>query len=511
MKLQPWNALKPKHLFFAVYLIVSTALLVFLIEMTLWGVDWVTGGKLPILVRINHPPNPNDVLKLAIFGESSAIGYNAEYGFENVLFYELGRRRGRPLSIRNYARAGFPFHGYQAEIAKANIRRYDIFLIYAGHNEVHNYLDRVGKFRKPEFKQHRTFQVMPGDDWSLLRRMLDEHSRIYAFLWRYHQRSLDTAVDKAGGWQVPLHVDEFMPEGVLPADERRKIDANFRADLEEIGRLAQKYNKQVIIMSAPNCEDWKPMFSVRNSGLSKEASAGWWNEYSQGERLYREGNYHDALSHFQTAHALDGGVAILNYWIGMTLGHLGRLEESHRFLRLAIDTDGFPVRALNSLSAVEESVANQFPNVHYCNMVETFEKLVERGCQWRQLFSDFQHPSFAGHVVIAHGLLSQIAAIEPFGYQSLDLDSARLNQLVAFYHRELRLSPANQAGTALNRVIWACRTSEISAYPEEFLALAEKSLQLYYENTDKGSEAEQEYNYWTKMIQALRTKRLMNR
>jgi len=33
-----------------------------------------------------------------------------------------------------------------------------------------------------------------------------------------------------------------MPEGVLPANERKQLDTNFRADLEEIGRLAQKYN-----------------------------------------------------------------------------------------------------------------------------------------------------------------------------------------------------------------------------------------------------------------------------
>ena len=511
MKLHSWKPLKPQNLFYAGYLFFSTALFVFLIEMALWGGDLVTRGKLPVLFHGDYPSNPRDFLKIAIFGESSAKGFNADYGFANVLYYELKRRSSRPPYLKNYAREGFPFHGYQAEIVKANIHRYDVFLIYAGHNEVHNYLDSSGKFRKPEFKKYRTFRMKPGDDWSLVRRILEEHSRIYAFLWRYRQHSLDSAVKRAGGWNVPMRWEEFMPEGVLPADERKKIDTNFQADLEEIGRLAQKYHKQVIIMGVPSCEDWKPMFSVHNNELPREASARWSNEYRQGELLCEEGNLKDALSHFQIAHAIDGGVAILNYRIGMTLVNLGRPEESHKFLRRAIDTDGFPARALNSLSAIAESVANQFPNVHYCNMVETFEKLVERGCQWRQLFSDFQHPSFAGHVVIAHGLLSQIAAIEPFGYQSLDLDSARLNELVAFYHREFGFTPAVQAKTEKYRVIWACGTAEISAYPEELFALAEKSLQLYYENTDKGSEAEQEYNHWTKMIQALKAKRLLNR
>jgi hypothetical protein len=511
MKLHSWKPLKPQNLFYAGYLVFSTALLVLLIEMALWGGDLVTWGKLPVLFHGDYPSNPKDFLKVAVFGESSAQGFNADYGFANVLVYELKRRSSRPPYLKNYAREGFPFHGYQAEIVKANIHRYDVFLIYAGHNEVHNYLDSSGKFRKPEFKKYRTFRIKPGDDWSLARRILEEHSRIYALLWRYRQHSLDSAVKRAGGWNVPMRWEEFMPEGVLPPDERKKIDTNFQADLEEIGRLAQKYHKQVIIMGVPSCEDWKPMFSVRNNELSREESARWSSEYRQGELLCQEGNFKDALSHFEIAHAIDGGVAILNYRIGMTLVNLGRLEESHKFLRWAIDTDGFPVRALNSLSVIAESVADRFPNVHYCDMVTTFENLVDRGCRWRELFADFQHPSFAGHVVIAHNFLSKIQESEPFGYQKPEFDSGKLNELVALYHKRFGFSPEDQAKTASLRVIWAYGTSEISAYPEEFFALAEESLRLGYESTDKGSGAEQNFKYWMNLIQARRAERPANR
>jgi hypothetical protein len=511
MKPRPWNLLQRKNLFFAAYLIFATAALVLLVEIALWGVDLVTGGKLPPLCKVYYPPNPKDYLKIAIVGESAAMGFNAEYGFKDVLFYELDRRFNGALYIRNYAREGLPFQGQRAKVVKENIHRYDIFLIYAGHNEVHNYIDRVGKFRKPQFKKYRMFEVVPGDGASLGRRILDGHSRIYALLWRHNQHSLDATVEKAKGWKLRLHFDEFMPEGVLPPDEREKIDTNFRNDLEEIGQLAQEHNKQVILMSAPSCEDWKPMFSVCNRQLSKSDSDKWWNEYRQGESCYQGGHFSDALAHFQVAHAIDGGVAILNYRMGMSLGHLGRLAESHKYLRLAIDTDGFPVRALNSLFTIEESNAARFPNVHYCNMVETFEGLVDRGCQWSELFADFQHPSFAGHVVIAHSFLSKLAEIKSFSYQSPDLDSRKLSELVTLYHKEFGFSPTDQAKTAKQRVMWASGAAEISAYPEDFFALAEKNLQLFYESIGKGSEGEQAYRDGKTLIQIRRDEWRTNR
>jgi tetratricopeptide (TPR) repeat protein len=493
---------------YAAYLVVSSAALLVLLELGLWGLDSITGGTFPVLVRSDYPSNPDDYIKIAIFGESAAQAYGAEKGFEAVLGYDLPKcYPNRKFYIRNYAHAGFTFHGHQAEIAKANMPRYDILLIYAGHNEHHVYLDRIGYFRKPEFKHFRTVRTTPGDDLSLLGRILDYHSRIYALIVRYKQEKLDAAIEKAGGSEARQLFPEFAGEGVLPPGERQKIDGRFRQDLEELARLAEKYGKQVIIMSVPSNESWKPMFSVLSKALPEDKLKAWRHEYFEGLSLYREGKYAQALAHCQNALAIDRGVAILNYLTGMTYRALGNAGESKRFLRLAIDTDGLPIRAPGSLFTIAKSVADNSLNVHYCDMNAIFEKLVDRGSGWEELFVDIQHPTLAGHVVIALGFLGKIAELEPLKnpgdlISQVDFDTVSLGDLLWLYRKQLAISPTDDQTAAEQRISWFYGTSNMSAYPEEFFEQAERELALYHKKYEGSSEAEAYYARVVAMFQA---------
>ena len=480
------KVLRVKTWLYAAYLVVASAALLVLIELGLWGLDALSGGSFPPLVESDYPSSADDYVKIAIFGESAAQGHGAEKNFEAVLRDELPRcYPERKFYITNYARPGFTFHGHQAEIAQANIRRYEILLIYAGHNEHHVYLDSTGYFRKPEFKNVRTVRTMPGDDMSLLRRLLDYHSRIYALITRYRQQQLDAAVAQAGGTDVRHFYPEFDREGVLPPAEREKIDAHFRADLEEIAHLAEQYGKHVILMSVPSNESYKPMFSVLNPAIPEEQRKNWQREYSAGLSLYHEGKFSEALEHFQMALAIDPGVAIVHYYTGMAYRAVGNGDESKKHLRLAIDSDGLPIRAPGSLFAIAKAVADKSPNVHFCDMNAIFEKLVDRGYGWDELFVDIQHPSFTGHVAIALGFLGKIAELEPLKNPSnpiahVDFDTANLRSLVAFYRRQLQISPLDELATAYNRISWFLHGAEMSAYPEDFWKEAERNLAVFY-------------------------------
>ena len=77
-------------------------------------------------------------VKVAIFGGSSAVGYAAPIGFARFLEEAVPGR----LLIDNYAEAGAPFVGFQAELAKVVMPYYDVILVYAGHNEMWSYLYR---------------------------------------------------------------------------------------------------------------------------------------------------------------------------------------------------------------------------------------------------------------------------------------------------------------------------------------------------------------------------------
>ena len=146
-----------------VYLICATFLLLASVELALWGLDRHSPGRFPILEVDDYPSHPENYVKIAVFGESSAKGQGAERGPADVIRYHMQLQfPDRKFYLRNYARPGAFFHGYQAEMAKANMSRYDIIVLYAGHNEAHTILDVNGFFRKPEYKDVLDYIISVG-------------------------------------------------------------------------------------------------------------------------------------------------------------------------------------------------------------------------------------------------------------------------------------------------------------------------------------------------------------
>ena len=70
--------------------------------------------------------------KIAVFGGSSGAGFGSSKSFSDFLEDSLDGN----YIIHNYAQPGATFYRNQAMILKEIIPYYDIFIIYAGHNEV---------------------------------------------------------------------------------------------------------------------------------------------------------------------------------------------------------------------------------------------------------------------------------------------------------------------------------------------------------------------------------------
>ena len=94
--------------------------------------------KFNILRSINTYPEDlfrnNYKIKIGIFGGSSAIGYASQISFSSILknyFYYTNK----DVQIVNYGSSGMPFAGYVSKLIKNEMHKYDLIVIYAGHNE----------------------------------------------------------------------------------------------------------------------------------------------------------------------------------------------------------------------------------------------------------------------------------------------------------------------------------------------------------------------------------------
>ena len=73
-------------------------------------------------------------LRVAIFGGSSANGYGSTISFSEIL-NNMSILSKADIIFDNHATPATPFYLYQAEKIKRLINNYDIFVVYAGHNE----------------------------------------------------------------------------------------------------------------------------------------------------------------------------------------------------------------------------------------------------------------------------------------------------------------------------------------------------------------------------------------
>lgn len=438
----------------------------------------------------NYPKNPEEYLKIAVFGESAAAGYPSGKGFSKILEYEFKKIYPHTkIYIRNYAQPGYPFHRHQAEVLKHVIDKYDFFLIYAGNNEVNNYLDDCGYFRKIKYRDRKSF--IPFREKSNLLNFLESKSRIYCLIKKAYNKFIKPYVKmRERNYYRHWRFKEFEPKRVLPEDEIVKISINFEKDIEEIARIATKYGKHVIISSVPTYETWKPFFSVQTPDLAQEDIELFKKNYEHGLFSYNQKDFELAIEYFLKAYKIDEHVAILNYMIGYSYLMLGDTKRGHQFLIRGIDDDGYPIRALSSLFNVAKKISDKYNNIHFADTIKNFEDLSDSTITYKELFYDLQHPNFLGHIIIAYNFLNKIAESEPvkfnrFKYNYFDLNSTDLNSLLKHYKKELSVSSKEESWDALMIARWHISIAALSAYPDDFLDFAKDYINYFFEESDK--------------------------
>jgi len=511
-----------KQLRFALYSVIPLCLLVVTAELLLFiGHSVTKRPELDVFLETErHEPgpcksHPEECIKIALFGGSSAAGYNAIRGADRIVEHELSKRYPeKKFLVRNFALYRHPFHRYQAELVKANIDKYDFLLILAGHNETANYLDDSGYFRTEAYKDTKFRGLAPLDVYFPglefptsagrgrgLKYFLESNSRIYAMGKKFHSRYLADRfrrVEYDGSLARRMYNFKrhslFEPDKAVPPLEMKKVNENFRKDLEQIASLAEDHGKYVIVATVAYWDPLPPFCSVHRAGLSKGELKSFDANWESGLERFEDSQYEEALRLFRAAQEIDEEAAIVDFMMGKSYSELGDEKEARRYFRASHNKDGLQLLGPTfELRNIAQIVAKNSERLYHIDTFDSFHTALDKGVLYDELFADCAHPSLLGHILIAEEFLCVMEKLEPFErFHSdptcLDLESTDFKALREQYKNELGISDREEAIAAYMSARLHFGMAGFTANNRPWLDEAEKSIDKFLEICNETGE-----------------------
>ncbi|MFC1804814.1 hypothetical protein ACFLZ3_03190 [Candidatus Omnitrophota bacterium] len=507
-----------RYCYYPIFLIFASIALFIFLELSFSGLYYLTGSpKFKAIPYDKHSPEildaKEDFFKIAVFGGSAAQGYPLGKNFSDIIEYELKKRYPhREIFVKNYARTAYPFHRHQAELLKALIDKYDMFLIYAGNNEAWNYLDDTGYFRTKEFKDKQVLVTFSMDNYVKRKDIIDTliSTRSFGVFLKSYQKIVQKFFTKLNrdAYSVnrfrSISYQEFELEGAVPFEEIMRMKNNFRSDLEEIGELALKHGKKVLISSVAVKEQWKPFYSVPKESLTSKEKDTFNSNFKRGKENYERGLYNDALTYLFNAYAIDPDLSILNYFIGLSYSKFRRPAEADLYFKRAVDEDGIPLRALRALNRIAEETTLKYDSMYFVDSEKLFDDLISSGTKEEDLFFDVHHPNFLGHTIIATNFLYAMADLESWEGLKGSVKIDDFEGMAKEYMDALSISSDLETYADLMVARWHLSMAEYSAYKEDFLKIAEAAIKRFYKKSNPIPQNEATYFMYQGLIEAQR-------
>lgn len=367
--------------------------------------------------------------KIAIFGGSSATGFAAPFGFGKFV-EEAGKGR---LIVHNYAEAGAPFVGFQAELLKMVMGHYDVIIIYAGHNEIwaQTYakskdandvillpwgkrVNSKGAFLKHDLKMIELRNILENDqppaeklkNWLLdyaYRASLD--SRILHLL-KLAISPASRAASSSEPGVTPLHY--YAKQAFIDAEGKREMLANFSATIKEISSRLKPTQKLIVSTQIAN-DLFPPLLD------SFDAQDGVLDEVEkEAASLYDASKKQELDLVAKDVSSLPDG-AHRNYLESVVCFDgikpqpaSGRLDAKCLDLaQLARGKDAFPARVLPEVNAFIRSLRGAQGNLLVIDPEAVLRSQKDQ-TNYLSLFVDFQHPSALAHMLIASQILDTL-------------------------------------------------------------------------------------------------------
>lgn len=350
---------------------------------------------------ISHPKPPG-TLRLFVLGESAAFGTpDAAYGLTRVLDRLL--RLSFPTQrweVVNAAMPGINSHIMRVIARECAQQQPDLFVIYAGNNEV------VG-LHAPEPGR----RGLTGRRWLLRLLQAARSSRLGQGLTALTSRWQPNQPDEAGQDQ------EFFRRHRLAADDpgRQAVYDNFRANLAEILDGALASGARVVLSTvAVNLRDCPPLGSLHRREVSAADRGQWEALYSRGATAEAQQDFAAAIEAFTAAAAIDDHYAELHFRLARCLEAAGQVAAAREHYRLACDHDALPFRADHRVNQIIRELAARYRDRGLI-FVDTEQELArqaggESQVPGEDLFYEHVHYRFVGNYLLASNLFPRVVA-----------------------------------------------------------------------------------------------------
>ena len=338
--------------------------------------------------------------RIFVLGESAAYGDpDPAYGFSRYLEVMLRERYPSVnFEVINTGITAINSHVI-LRIAK-DVARYqpDLFIIYAGNNEV------VGPYGPG------TVLTAPAMTLPAIRASIFVRS---TRLGQLVSKALRPKKQPAKQWRGM----EMFLDRQVPADSpmMRHVYTNFESNLRDIVAAAQDSGARVIVSTVgTNLKDCAPFGSEHRKGLSAQDLEAWSARVQEGASLESSGAYREALQPYMAAAQIDPEYAELQFRIARCLYQLGDYKSAKEHFIRARDLDTLRFRADSRINQTIRSVAAKAGSrVELIDAAATFAQDSPNGIPGNDLLYEHVHMTPHGNYVLAQGFFSRIANMLP--------------------------------------------------------------------------------------------------
>lgn len=332
---------------------------------------------------------PMTTIRIFVFGESAALGDpEPAYGFARQLECMLqARHPDRTFEVVNVAMTAINSHVVREIASDCADKQGDVWLIYAGNNEV------VGPFGAGTVfgKQAPPVSAVRLGLWL-------KKTRIGQFL-----SSLGTHQSQAVRWEG---MEMFLQQQVTRDDPRlARVYQNFEANLDHIVRTGQRAGARVVLCTVSvNLKDCPPFASTHTRNLAPTQEQELRTLMQQGQENALKGNVLEALTNFLTATHLDPEYAEALFQLGSCELKAGTNAAALEHFAGACELDTLRFRADQKLTQVVTQTAQRTGAA----LVDARTELPKRaGVHFPDdtLFYDHVHLNFHGNYLLASVLL----------------------------------------------------------------------------------------------------------